>query len=138
MSKRITAAATPKLKRTDTSAIRDHAGTARSHKVNKTPCSLCHQVVEELKYHYDICEPCHQSEWEESDMDVEQQNEEPSTPLLSDDDSQPESDGWESCEEKGTTAKTAANGSAENGKSVKHLDLDLSMVQQDQPDSKSN
>lgn len=28
-------------------------------KKNKTPCSLCHQVVEELKYHYDICEPCH-------------------------------------------------------------------------------
>lgn len=30
-------------------------------KINKTPCSLCHQVVEELKYHYDICEPCHQN-----------------------------------------------------------------------------
>lgn len=24
-------------------------------------CSLCHSVAE-LKYHYDICEPCHQSE----------------------------------------------------------------------------
>jgi len=27
----------------------------------KAPCSLCHQVVEELKYHYDICGPCHES-----------------------------------------------------------------------------
>lgn len=25
----------------------------------KAPCSLCHQVVTELKYHYDICGPCH-------------------------------------------------------------------------------
>lgn len=30
----------------------------KSH-LNKGPCSLCHQVVQELKYHYDICEPCH-------------------------------------------------------------------------------
>lgn len=40
---------------------------------NKTPCSLCHKVVEELKFHYDICEPCHQdfvnAEPEESDME---------------------------------------------------------------------
>lgn len=28
--------------------------------INKRPCSLCHRVVEELRYHYDICEPCHQ------------------------------------------------------------------------------
>lgn len=27
----------------------------------KGPCSLCHQVVTELKYHYDICGPCHDS-----------------------------------------------------------------------------
>lgn len=24
----------------------------------KTPCSLCHQVVNEIRYHYDICSPC--------------------------------------------------------------------------------
>lgn len=42
---------------------------ASKHKANKTPCSLCHQVVEELKYHYDICEPCHQNE-AQFDMDV--------------------------------------------------------------------
>jgi len=34
------------------------------------PCSLCHQLTE-LKYHYDICEPCHQ-ENEEADTDVEE------------------------------------------------------------------
>lgn len=28
--------------------------------VRKAPCSLCHKLVEELQYHYDICEPCHQ------------------------------------------------------------------------------
>lgn len=32
-------------------------------KANKA-CSLCHQICEELKYHYDICEPCHQNEAE--------------------------------------------------------------------------
>lgn len=26
----------------------------------KQACSLCHELVEELKYHYDICSPCHQ------------------------------------------------------------------------------
>jgi len=36
---------------------------------NTKPCSLCHQVVNEIKYHYDICEPCHQEE-AEFDMDV--------------------------------------------------------------------
>lgn len=25
----------------------------------RTPCSICHKVAEELKFHYDICEPCH-------------------------------------------------------------------------------
>lgn len=38
-------------------------------KVNKTPCSLCHQVVEELKYHYDICEECHLSTEDGSDTE---------------------------------------------------------------------
>lgn len=37
---------------------------------NKTPCSLCHQVVEELKFHYDLCEPCHQ---DFLDADVEEE-----------------------------------------------------------------
>jgi len=31
----------------------------------KLPCSLCHKVVEELQYHYDICGPCHDSNEEE-------------------------------------------------------------------------
>lgn len=40
-------------------------------KVNKTPCSLCHKVVQELKYHYDICEECHRDEAELSDASIE-------------------------------------------------------------------
>lgn len=46
-------------------------------KVNKTPCSLCHRVVEELKYHYDICEPCH---------DVKEQDSQPETSDIESDD----------------------------------------------------
>lgn len=41
-------------------------------KSKKETCSLCHMVVEETKYHYDICEPCHQNEdalslWDDDD-----------------------------------------------------------------------
>jgi len=75
MSKRIssgTGPEQPKLKRSD--AIL--GSIASKPKVNKLPCSLCHQVVEELKYHYDICEPCHQKEEHESDMDVESTDDE--------------------------------------------------------------
>lgn len=66
MSKRIIAnkpGGVPKLVRTDT----NHAVAAPKSKTPKRPCSLCHQVVEELKYHYDICEPCHQDMDEEED-----------------------------------------------------------------------
>jgi len=38
-------------------------------KANKA-CSLCHQVCEELKYHYDICEPCHQSEEDPLQLEI--------------------------------------------------------------------
>lgn len=31
----------------------------RQPKLAKKPCSMCHRLVEELRYHYDICEPCH-------------------------------------------------------------------------------
>lgn len=74
MSKRISAGGKPinakrAIERTTSTTV-----PVSKPKVNKTPCSLCHQVVEELKYHYDICEPCHQKEEEESDMDVHSQD----------------------------------------------------------------
>lgn len=37
----------------------------------KIPCSLCHRVVEELKYHYDICEECHDSPQSQTDSEAE-------------------------------------------------------------------
>lgn len=105
MSKRITAAPTTKLTRSDTNVIRDHVGPARKHQVNKTPCSLCHQVVEELKYHYDICEPCHQNDME-SGSDTEEEPIEEAQDLVSlgkgnqpSDDESDESD-WEDEEDE--------------------------------------
>lgn len=76
MSKRISAGGKPlhakrTIERTTSTAV-----PVSKPKVNKTPCSLCHQVVEELKYHYDICEPCHQKEEEDDDMDVDHENQE--------------------------------------------------------------
>jgi len=139
MSKRITAEpSTIKLKRTDTDRVRDHVGNAGRPKVNKTPCSLCHQVVEELKYHYDICEPCHQNDMDGSDMEEASTDEEPNTVSsngggpadLEDQDSQ-ESDGWESCEEKDDDVIQESVKHAKEGKSVSP-----SMVTQRQRDSK--
>lgn len=82
MSKRISAGGKPINAKRRIEHSTSTAMPVSKPKVNKIPCSLCHQVVEELKYHYDICEPCHQKEQEESDMD-----EEPSESLdLSNDD----------------------------------------------------
>lgn len=51
-------------------------------KTYKGPCSLCHKVVEELKYHYDICEPCHQDFINDSADDLDDYD-----PECTDDDS---------------------------------------------------
>lgn len=49
------------VERTNPTIAAYHTRMPATKKVNKTPCSLCHKVVQELTYHYDICEPCHQN-----------------------------------------------------------------------------
>lgn len=72
---------------------------------NKIPCSLCHQVVQELKYHYDICEPCHQ-DFENGEDDLPSPSEESSNEddmdehLTSDEDLPTEVVGWDGPDER--------------------------------------
>lgn len=55
----------------------------------KGACSICHEVVQELKYHYDLCEPCHQdfvADEKEDDMAAEYPSESEELDYSSDDD----------------------------------------------------
>jgi len=76
----------------------------------KTSCGICDQVIEEIKHHLYLCDPCHQDLTNDDDTDAESDVD---TDALDSSDLEEDSMGDEDMDEKAESSSTQAGESTD-------------------------